>query len=445
MGQLSRELAFVERVRRRVRLWVPLCLLLGLIQAPLPGQEIPSELDLPTAVRLALENHPALKASDAIVSGSEGLIEQGSLRPNPIFTVQTENWRFGGDPSFHVGKDLDLFAYVAQPFELGGKRERRVELAEQDKSVAQLRRLELEWQIRQSVRRAFWEAYLAQREFELLQENAQVFDQITRYHEARVREGAMAEADLIRVRLEEDRLQLTREEAAARADRARMDLIRAMGGGLFATDFTLTGTPLTSLPQQGISTAELRSRVLQSRPDLQSAEAEVERARRRVRLELAQARPDWDLIFGYKRTEGFNTVLAGISIPMPFFDRNQGNVMFSQSEVDRADALLRERQRRAQTEVEAALAALSRRAAMLRRIEEGMLQRAEESWQISLAAYQEGATDLLRLLDAQQSRNEVRLLRIRTGLELQLSLVELEEAVGAENLAIGLETVGVQP
>ncbi|MFZ0429430.1 MAG: TolC family protein, partial [Acidobacteriota bacterium] len=83
--------------------------------------------------------------------------------------------------------------------------------------------------------------------------------------------------------------------------------------------------------------------------------------------------------------------------------------------------------------------------AMLRRIEEGMLQRAEESWRISLAAYQEGATDLLRLLDAQQSRNEVRLLRIRTGLELQLSLVELEEAVGAENLAIGLETVGVQP
>jgi cobalt-zinc-cadmium efflux system outer membrane protein len=435
----------VERVPRLQWWVVPVSCLLGFLPTPVTGQEIPDELDLVAAVRLALDHHPALKVSDAAVAGAEGLIEQGRLRPNPLFTVQTENWRFGGDPSFHVGSDLDLFAYVSQPFELGGKRERRVELAEQEKTVAELRRRQLEWQIRQQVRRSFWQAFLAQREFELLEENARLFEQVTNYHEIRVREGAMAEADLIRVRLEEERLQLTSEEAAVRAERSRTDLIRAMGGGLHSLDFRLIGEPTTSLPSRGIGVSELLEQVLQARPDLQSMAADVERARRQVRLAEARSRPDWEVIFGYKRTEGFNTVLGGVSIPLPIFDRNQGNIRFNQSEVDRAEALLRERQRQAQTEVAGAVAALGRRASMLRRIEEGMLERAEESWQISLAAYREGATDLLRLLDAQRSRNEVRLLRIRTRLELQVSLVDLEEAVGVENLPIGLETVGVQP
>lgn len=435
----------MERVQRLQWWVVPVCCVLALFVAPVRGQQIPDELDLPTAVRLALDNHAALTASTSAVAGAEALIQQGRLRPNPLFTVQTENWRFGGEPSFHVGSDLDLFTYVAQPIEVGGKRGRRIELAEQERAIAELRHQQLAWQIRQDVRRSFWQAFLAQREFELLEENARLFEQITNYHEIRVREGAMAEADLIRVRLEEQRLQLTREEAAVHAERSRMELVRAMGGGIYRPDFALVAEPMTSLPARGVGVKELMGKVLEARPDLQSMAAEVERARRRVRLAEAQSRPDWELIFGYKRTEGFNTMLGGVSIPLPFFDRNQGNILFSRSEVDRAEALLRERRRQAQTEVEGAIAALGRRVSMLRQIEEGMLERAEESWQISLAAYREGATDLLRLLDAQRSRNEVRLLRIRTRLELQMSLVDLEEAVGAENLPIGLETVGVQP
>lgn len=419
-------------------------LLLAAVPGVVYGQGIPDELDLETALRLATEQHPALKGSAAVVAGTEGLILQGGLRPNPLFTVQTENWRFGGEPSFHVGSDLDLFAYVSQPFELGGKRERRVELAEQERTIAELQQRQLVWQIRQEVRRAFWRAFLAQREFELLEENARVFEQITNYHEVRVREGAMAEADLIRVRLEEERLQLTREEAAVQAERSRSDLVRAMGGGAYNPDFRLLGSPVTSLPDQGAPVAQLISTALQARPDLQAVAGELERARRKVLLEEAQSRPNWDLLFGYKRTEGFNTVLAGVSVPLPFFDRNQGTILFSRSDVDRAEASLRERQLRIRTEIQRAVSALARRVSMLRKIEQGMLQHAEESWQISLAAYREGATDLLRLLDAQRSRNEVRLLRIRTRLELQMSLVDLEEAVGAENLAIGLETVGVQ-
>ena len=90
-------------------------------------------------------------------------------------------------------------------------------------------------------------------------------------------------------------------------------------------------------------------------------------------------------------------------------------------------------------DVAAALSKVRRRYALLKQTQSGILKRAEESFQIALAAYQEGATSLLRLLDAQQARNEIRLLRSQTEMEFELGLVELETSVGKENLSVGEE------
>jgi cobalt-zinc-cadmium efflux system outer membrane protein len=403
------------------------------------GQTIPSELDIETAVRIAVEHHPALAAAGAVVAGTEGLLEQSRVRPNPHLTLQSENWRFYGDPSFDLGQDLDFFAYGTQPIERGGKRERRVELAEQGQQVAELRLAETNWRIRQDVRLAFWRALLAQSEEELLRENARVFGQVTQYHEARVREGAMAELDLIRVRLEEDKLRLQSEAAAAETVRARNDLLKAMGLPSSQDEFRLRGDVRT-FPQGGAGLDQLVQMALESRADLQVAQAELESARRGVALETAQAKPDWDVIFGYKRTAGFNTLLGGVMIPLPFFDKNFGNIQFRRTEVDRLEAMLREKQMMARVAVQGAVKVLAKRVEMLSQVDQGMVQRAEESWQIAQAAYREGATDLLRFLDAQRSLNEVRLLRNRMKLEVQIGIADLEEAVGSAGLPIGMET-----
>jgi len=403
------------------------------------GQTIPSELDIETAVRIAVDHHPALAAAGAVVAGTEGLLEQSRVRPNPHVILQSENWRFYGDPSFDLGQDLDFFAYGTQPIERGGKRERRVELAEQGQQLAELRRAETEWRIGQDVRLAFWRALLAQSEEELLRENARVFGQVTRYHEERVREGAMAGLDLIRVRLEEDKLLLQSEAAAAETVRARNDLLKAMGLPSSQGEFRLKGD-VRSLPQGGAGLDQLVQMALESRADLQVAQAEVESARRGLALETAQAKPDWDVIFGYKRTAGFNTLLGGVMIPLPFFDKNLGNIQFRRTEVDRSEAMLRGMQMMARVAVRGAVKVLAKRVEMLSQVDQGMVQRAEESWQIAQAAYREGATDLLRFLDAQRSLNEVRLLRNRMKLEVQIGIADLEEAVGSTGLPIGMET-----
>jgi len=76
---------------------------------------------------------------------------------------------------------------------------------------------------------------------------------------------------------------------------------------------------------------------------------------------------------------------------------------------------------------------------MIQDLQKGMVQRAEEFWRISLAAYQEGGADLLRLLDAQRVKNEAQLLLTTTQMEYRISMAELESVVGEENMVLSEE------
>ena len=103
--------------------------------------------------------------------------------------------------------------------------------------------LELQWRtwnVRQEVRRAYYGALLAQKRLQMMAENNQSFQQIVEYHRFRVREGAMAEADLIKVELEAERLSLDRETAALEGERSRFELLKAMGESATAAHFSLS-------------------------------------------------------------------------------------------------------------------------------------------------------------------------------------------------------------
>src|SRR5512140_1320372 len=91
--------------RRRLPVRAPLIaplLAFTLFAAVARGEQftLPSELTLSQAVEAALARHPALQAAEARLRGTSGLQTQAALRPNPALFVQTENWRFAGDPGF---------------------------------------------------------------------------------------------------------------------------------------------------------------------------------------------------------------------------------------------------------------------------------------------------------------------------------------------------------
>jgi outer membrane protein TolC len=389
---------------------------------------------------LALARNASLAAASAGVSSTMHLERQAGYRPNPAFTLQSENWRWTGEPSFNAGQDLDIYAYFSQPIETGGKRSRRVELAQHDTRIAELQRKATEWRIRQNVRQVYLKAFLSQTQLELLAENNRHFQQVIEFNQIRVEQGATAEADLIRVKLEGDRLKVAEDIAAMELDRACTELIRAMGLTAPVGLFRLVPPPEASSESRVPAMPELLQVAHTHRVDVQLAQAMVERARTQLNLQESLAKPDVNAVFGYKRVSGYDTLLAGMTVPLPIFNHNTGNIASSTLEIERTQSQRQAVLAQVDADVAEALAGLQRRQVMLDSMQKGMLERAEQSAQIALAAYQEGGSDLLRLLDAQRVRNEARLLYMQTRIEFQLSQVELESAVGTENIPVREES-----
>jgi outer membrane protein, heavy metal efflux system len=407
--------------------------------------EPPARFSLAQVIEIAMGGHPALKAAAERMQGSAGLRLQAQLRPNPTISFQSENWRAWGDPSFDTSTDLDMFLFGSHTIEASGKRQGRIGMAELDSKILELEKQALEWAIRQDVRRAYLQALSAQKQLELLGRNGHYLDQMVAYHRARVEQGSIAEADLIRVQLERERAAVAQDAASLEAEQQRIQLLRAMGSAEAATDFRLEDVLLSNAPNLKLDLNPLLEQARANRISLRLARAAVDRARARVELEKVQAKPDWSVSVGYKRTMGFNTLLAGVSVPLPLLNRNEGNILLSRHEVQSAEALFQEANFYAASEIRTAVAAIRRRAEMLGAIKEGLLRHAEESYRISMAAYQEGGMDLLRLLDAQKVQNEAQLTFSRLEMEHMIGLAELETAVGIEGFLVQREAPNAKP
>jgi cobalt-zinc-cadmium efflux system outer membrane protein len=178
---------------------------------------------------------------------------------------------------------------------------------------------------------------------------------------------------------------------------------------------------------------------LAHRAEILLGRAHLERARAAVDLQRSLARPDVTPYLGYKRTNLFHTLVGGFSIPLPVRNKNTGAIEEALAEVRRQEAVARAAEARVRAEVAAAVEAVRRRSEMLRSMETGMLERASETSQIALAAYQEGGAELLDVLDAQRAQNEIGLIYSRTLFDYQLSWVELETAAGTQSLSLPSE------
>ncbi len=404
-----------------VALWM---LLVGGIAHLARAQEL---LTLDAAVKEAILHHPRVEAETERVAAANGMVQQAGLRPNPRLYIQSENWNVGSPIQPVASTFTDQFFYASQVLETGGKRQRRIELAQENTVAAQLDRELVTRQIAARVKMAYWAATGAQRVVDLLRDSQETFRQAITYHEIQLREGAIAEADVIRVRLEGDRVAVAVENAAREAESAQISLLREMGRGRF--DKVRLVEALDRQPKPVVVNVE---EAVAARPEVRLAHQAVAKAQAALRLQQAMARPDVEVLSGYKRTVGFNTFMWGVQVNLPFFNKNQGNISAASSEVRVAEAELAAVQAQVRADVELAYRDVQNRRDRLAALMAGSLQRSEESVSIARAAYREGGTDLLRLLDAERLHIEFEVQSARLRAEYQQSLVLLATALGVE-------------
>lgn len=384
-------------------------------------------LSLRRAVDLYVERNAELEAARYRLERTRADQIAARLRPNPGVTVSGENLGIRGPTAFR--RLYEVGVTYTETIELGGKRELRERAAAAGVASAEAQYADTLRRGVARVKRLYHEVLVARYRVETVDENRRAFDELVQFNRARFEEGAIPEGDLIKVRLERIKFDSAVKQAELGFQQAMIRLLEYLGESTFARpdlsgdlDFRQTNPTLESL----------REIALNERADLRAAALEVEAANQRLELERARARPDINPFVGYKRVAADNTLLAGLSIPLRVRDRNQAGIARAEVDVKTARAQLRNARVRALAAVEAAYAAFQTARDLVRTFRDEMLRQADESSAVALAAYQEGATELLPFLEAQRTRSEVRIQYFQTLFDYETSLVELELATGRE-------------
>ncbi len=401
--------------------------LLAVAPAPLAAQDTPIPLTLEEAVRLYLEQNLEIEATRLAVERTRAGQVAAGLRPNPGLTVTAENFRIAGPTRFD--QIYEVAVAYSETIELGGKRRFRTALADLEVEVAEAALADRLRRGIAEVMRRYDAAVLALEKVDIAGRNLNAIDELVRYNTVRFEEGAIAESDLIKSRLEQVQFRtvLARRELDFQQEKVR--LIELLG----ETDFdrrTVVGE--LAFDPIDVDVRVLRDATLENRPDVLAARLEVQRSRVSLDLERARGVPDLEPFVGYKRAAASDTLLFGVSIDVPFRQRNQGGIARAQSEVAIAEAQLRALEARVFAEVENAFAAYQTARRQVESFENDLLLQASESREIALVAYEEGATELLPLLEAQRTEAAIREAYFETLLSYRASLIDLGLATGTE-------------
>ena len=420
--------SLLAKAGRRRRTWlVTVCLVPNLLPTAILSQaDAPTaRLSLREAIKQAQGSVQARIGQDQ-VDAAQGSVLQAGLRPNPRLYLQVEDLQPWAD-KFQFANSTEDYAYLGQMFELGGKRGRRVEAAKANVRQAEANRRLANQQIAGRVAAAYWAAVANAGVDRLLEEDLAAVDEIVRYNKERVSAGAMRGVDLIRVQIERDRLLLALASARREAGVSRIDLFRQMGRPPDAS--VVLADALDSIAPMQTPTI---GSVLAARADIAAAHEAIAAAQAEVRLQRSIAVPDLDLLGGYKRNAGDNTGYTSLQMPLPFRNRNQGEIARAEASVRLAQDRLQQLELTATAQVAAAQESFAQQQSVVRDILPDMRARAKQNLAIMDDAYRSGGVDLLRYLDAERTAVDVEVAALRTLAEFQQAGLRLQLAYGLQ-------------
>jgi cobalt-zinc-cadmium efflux system outer membrane protein len=399
-------------------------------------------LTLDATVRRALESHPTVAMAAERVRAARATRLTARSWTNPTFNYEVENEPAAGGhvPGVAMQRKVSAFAMVPlEPLYQLWPRAAR--------AGAEVRRAEAE--LRDTRRRTalmavetFHRAAFAQVAVDAGEDVRAWLDSLVRYTRTRAKEGVAAEADLIRLEVEQGRVETELALAQTGLARARAELGVLVGlDAVFPdlTDDSLPGGGAVALPPL----ATLLEAARRNRPDLLAAEAAVHASRAGVSVERSAIVGDISAMAGVMTMQGQRSLMAGVSLPVPLFDQNRGGIQRATAERRTSvfEKALVERQVTA--EVTSTYAAVQSLSVQIGRITGSLLRRAEEGRRIAEGAYREGATPLVQVLDAARAYSEARMLYYRAAFAWRQSLVELNAAIGSDDF-IGIPSGGVR-
>ena len=377
-----------------------------LLSAGLRGESI----TMGQAVKEAIDKNLNLLAERYNVSIADARILQAGLRPNPVFS-------YGQDSQYVFNRGLSRNDLSNAPewnaradfiLERGGNRERRLEVAKAEKSVAEYQLLNSIRQLTLDVESAFVDAQAARDSLTLAKDNLQKLQEVVTVNEARVKSGDLAEVELMRTRLVAEQYDNSVRQAELRVRTSVTKLLLLMGRPPAPEGIEVTGSLREDRPP--VVLEEVRGMALAQRPDLLALQREQARSQADIRLQIAQGKADFDVGVMYHSPYGYggypNSMGFFFSAPVPVWNRNQGEIERAKIEQTQVQTRVRALQAQISNEAQTAFEQYTTSRTLVDRIEQNMLSQALQVRDTTEYSYLRGEATFVEFLDAERALND---------------------------------------
>lgn len=400
----------------------------GLPPGPAVGERAPQSaaaaaaepLSLAKAIELALEGNPEVAAAKRQWEATEGQVLQGRSRPNPELAYSLEDTR---------SKTRTQSWQLNLPVELGGKRAARTKAAEKTREQAQAQLAELQATVRANVAAAYFDVLTAQERLVLARDSAALAKSSTDTVSKRVAAGKVSPVEESKARVAEAGVRVELAQAASE-QRNALSRLFALLGRIDAPYTVLEGKAenLPSVP----SLADLQP-LISSAPGVVLARIEVDRRKALTALEQSKRVPDVTVSVGMQHSNETqrNVLLFGVSVPLPIFDRNQGNLLEALKLEDKARDELQAASVRLHSEVAQGQERLSTITAEVQSLQQDVLPGAKSAYDAATIGFENGKFNFLEVLDAQRTYFTAKSQYLKALGEAHRAAADIDRLLGA--------------
>ncbi len=410
-----------------------------------PPQSSGQALAVNELTQLAVERNRELLAVRQKVVEARGLLKQAGVRPASSLQLGGAT----GSPFGSPGKEEYSAAY-SQPIEMGGKRDKRLEVAGKVVGLAEAELTERTLRLATEIKLRYLDAATDEARLAALDRLIGTYRESLKLIGARVREGDAAPLDSQLLLVEVSRAEAQKRTVAGRIQVALSDLRRLCGFGA-SESLVLAGVARRD-GSSAYTLADLQRQAVEQRPDLRAAKLEEERGAADVGLTEAQGRPDVTLSAQYAlRNERIgdlygltasgqpsplkdrdNILSFGVSIPLLTRRRNLGNIEAAAARAVGSRTMRQHLEVSIPLEVEAAWQHWDAAAQSLNILDSGVLRQSETNLDVIRQAYALGQLRLLDVLNEQRRLIDTQMTYIEAESDVRRGFIELERAVGGD-------------
>jgi outer membrane protein, heavy metal efflux system len=383
--------------------------------------------------------NPSLRAGQLGVDESRAQEITAYLRPNPNLAVSTD----GTQLTRYQGVWRPLAGATISPnvsylHERRHKRELRLESAQDATKIAVSGQSDLERTLLFNLRNAFIQTLQEKAVLGLAKENLSYYDHVLDVNRDRYKAGAISQVDLDRLEIRRVQYESDLQTAAVNLRTAKIQLLALLNDRTPVEQFDVAGP--FDFSDQLIALDEARQMALDTRPDLREALQTVEKARTDHRLAIADGSTDPTFAAWWTHNPSFNnpfdheTLGASVSVPLRIFDRNQGEKLRTQLDIERSQRLTDAARAQVFSDVDSAHATVESTVTLLLPYKARYLQQASRIRDTISFSYEHGAASLLDFLNAQADYRSVQLSYLNLVASYLGAANQLNMSVGREVL-----------